>query len=153
MLNLRNLVRCLLIWVTVSCSGDNGLEDTPILNGSVGGESWTFQYGKANLLPNGNTYEVAFYSEAETASDPCAIVTTNNGHLRFTFPANSGNYNLPLNGTSVSFELQESNMAFQATSGFIEVIEIFDLSISGFLQANFDDGNRVEGQFRLKVCN
>ena len=142
-----------LLIMAGACSSDNDLNDIPVLNGMVGGVTWSYKFGNSFRDNSGRTLNLSFFSTAETASDACTIATTGNTHLTMTVPNVVGNYNLPNNGESIVFHQENSTVQFQATSGFIEIIEILPNQISGFMQAQFDDGNVVEGQFRLKPCN
>jgi len=143
----------LLLLISGACSSDNDLNDIPVLNGMVGGGEWSYKFGNSFRSNSGRTLDLSFFSTEETATDACTIATTGNTHLTMTVPNTVGNYNLPNNGESIVFHQENSTVQFEATSGFIEIFEILPNQVSGFMQAQFDDGNTVEGQFRLKPCN
>lgn len=136
----------------LSCDNDIG-GDLPLLAGRVGGEAWTLKLGKAIRTPFQDELEVSFFSEAELGDDPCAIGNSNNTHLTLTIPNELGNFNLPLNGTSLTFEQAGSTTSFAATAGFIEITQLTGLRGIGYLQATFNEDNTVEGRFQFDVCN
>lgn len=142
----------LFLMAFIACDNELG-EDLPLLNGQVGGQSWTFKLGKALRDPFGEELDLSFYSEQEFGDDPCAIGNSNNTHLTITIPVNLGNYNLPQNGQSLVFQQAGSNASVQAASGFIEITQLTGIRGIGYLQATFDDDNTVEGRFQFDICN
>jgi len=143
----------IILLILTSCSSDNGLDDIPILNGTVGGEAWEYKFGNAFLDVRGSVFRITFLSTEETADDACTVAATGLRHLTIDLPDVVGNYNLPNNGQSLTFHLEGTITQFEATSGFVEITQVIGNQITGFMQAQFDDDNKVEGQFRVKVCN
>ena len=70
-------------------------------------------------------------------------------------PFGSGSYSLPLPifDESVKFVLGDGTV-FQATSGIIEVFAISPdtQQLVGYLQADFDEDNSVQGRFIIDLC-
>lgn len=149
---MKHLLLVLLV-VVVGCGDDNNLTDIPFVQGKIGGEEWNFLYGKAFRDVREGTFDISLYSDMEVVASACGVATTNNAHMTLTIPISEMNFNLPNNGESLSFEQKGSTQSFLATSGFVEITQILGNQVSGFVQAQFDDNNIVEGRFRLEICN
>ncbi len=137
----------------VGCSNDNiQLEEDPI-TGMVAGEDWTFQYGNGYINPN-SIYTIQLLSLEETANDPCAVPSPGNPFISMAIPLRRGSFSVPFPNLDESprFHLSPGN-SFIATSGFLEVYDIDNSRIFGYLQAQLDDENTIEGQFQAFICN
>lgn len=135
-----------------SCDSDTNnfdLDKDP-LKGTIGGKSWTFETGNAEYRSNLITGLLI----AQEVQDPCGVRSTIHSHLSVELPAGRGNYNLPFvnNYGYVKFHIGEG-ASYTATSGFIEVVALSGTEVIGYVSADFDDNNHVQGSFLLQVCN
>ena len=136
-----------------SCDSDTNkfdLDKDP-LKGVIGGKSWAYAVGNAQYTSNTITGLIL----AEEVQEPCAVRLTSDAHLSVKMPAIRGNHNLPFinNNGHVIFDLAGSSTRYTATSGFIEVVELNGSEVVGYISAEFDDNNHVQGSFLLQVCN
>ncbi|MEM9328527.1 MAG: hypothetical protein AAGA85_22870 [Bacteroidota bacterium] len=153
------MIRSLLILVLTplfllaSCGDEGDIVTIPFVAGTVAGEDWQLQYGRASLDNRDRELTVDLYSRAEVSPNACQIVSTGNSSLRLVTPITVGNYSIPSLSANLFFEQPNSLQSFQATSGFIDVIEVIGNRVTGVIQANFDDDNEVEGRFIAEICN
>jgi len=146
----------LLPLLLTSCDDTtNDITAENVAKGKVASTDWEFGGGKAQARLQFNDYQLTLMSTAENASrDPCAVVTPNNGYLTMTVPPALGNYSVSADANGVRFfDGNNATTFFTATSGFIQVTAVTSFDIEGFLQANFDDDNTVEGYFLAAICN
>lgn len=137
-----------------ACNNDNGLDDTELLNGIIGGEKWEFQYGKANSISFEDQIQIELFGLQESEIDPCAVFSSN-GYLSFAIPSAEGTYNLPLIDQNESLKFHQPGVGqqfFVASSGFIEIITISGRRVGGYIQAEFDQFNIIEGTFVVDLC-
>ena len=153
----------LLILIAAVLSGIYGCGKDEIqlpdkeLQGTIDGESW--EYGSANAyLETANLqYQARFLSDEESVSDPCTLPRPGLRHVKAIFKPAVRSYTIsPLaiddNQVQVAFELSSSKTLI-AGGGFMEVFDINNRVVFGYLQAILDDGNTVEGRFRIRLCN
>ena len=141
-----------LILINISCVSDGGATDLQELNGSVNGEAWTLKMAGATRDLQRKTVEISFYSKEEIGDDPCAIAISGKNHLSIQLPYAEDNYSIPSADANLIFNFAGSIKSVNASSGFIELNTIIGNVISGYLIAEFDDDNKVEGQFRATIC-
>ncbi len=161
-MNLKNIAPRLFMLVLLaatgclsSCKDDiNGfdLEKDP-LKGKIGGEEWQYAAGSANV--NNSSYYLEGLIVGESTQDPCAIRVSSKLHLSIKIPGRKGSYNLPFpaNEGYVIFNLPNGTKKFTASGGFIEVVAVGSQQLIGYMSADFDDDNTVQGSFLLEFCN
>ena len=145
----------LLHSVLISCKGDDiDVPDVP-LGGNIGGADWEYKFGNAYLFSSELKYKFLFLSTLKPGEDPCPIISSSNPHLQMILPFSTGSYSIPLPqfDENVKFVLGDGTI-LSATSGFIEVIVINPdtQQLVGFLQADFDEDNSVQGRFIVELC-
>lgn len=123
------------------------------LHGKVGGFDWEYTGGSSVYDTFNN--QVKGIIIAIDVTDPCSIRLTSDPHIRVQLPATRGNYNLPFIGNNyfVQFAGGTSGKVLTATSGFVEVVSISSTEIIGFMSADFDENNTIEGTFFVTICN
>jgi len=162
-LNLKNiaprLFRIVLLAATgylSSCKDDISgfdLEKDP-LKGKIGGEEWQYAAGSANV--NNSSYYLEGLIVGESTQDPCAIRVSSKLHLSIKIPGRKGSYNInsSLNSeATIIFNLPNGVKRFTATGGFVEVVAVGSQQLIGYMSADFDDDNTVQGSFLLEFCN
>ena len=128
------------------------------LEGKIEGVDWL--YGSANAYGRTNgQYEVRFISSQESSeANPCSLRSPGITHVRAIFTPGTGNFTvspLALDNNQIQVIFQVTNAkAVIANSGFMEVFDIRDGNIFGYLQASEDVNNTfVEGRVEIVVCN
>ncbi len=124
------------------------------LTGKVDGEAWDLKFSSGFIFSSDLKYRVRFLSTQEGASDPCNVPSTGNTHVSIVIPLQRGSFSLPLPilEESARFHLADGNTIL-AASGFLEIFDIDNARIFGYLQAQLDDDNSVEGSFEALLCN
>ena len=124
------------------------------MQGSVTEEAWEIKFANGFIYSSDFKYEVKFLSTKEGASDPCAVPSTGNPFVSMIIPLQRGSFSIPLpiNDESVKFH-DGRGTTLHATSGFLEIFDIDNSRIFGYLQAHRDDENSVEGSFEVVLCN
>ena len=126
------------------------------LQGSVGGVAW--EYDKANGYLQANlTYQVRFISNQEPVDDACMLPRPGLAHVKAVFKPSIGSFTVNTQALNddqvqVAFELSPSTTV-TAVSGFMEIYDINNAVVLGYLQAVLDDDNTVEGTFQIRLCN
>ncbi len=125
-----------------------------VLVGQVEGEAWELKFANAYIYSSDLKYQIKFLSTKEGGQDPCALPSTANSHISLIMPLQRGSFSIPLPITTESarFHWSDGSSAI-ATSGFLEIFDIDNLRIFGYLQAQLDDENTVEGSFEVQICN
>ncbi len=142
-----------MLIVFVNCDNDNGLSG-PLVNGTIGGETWEYQFAKANYLSSTDEFAVEMFGQLEMETDPCVIVSIN-AYISFTISNEEGYYPLPLSEGTKNLKFHQSGVGQQfldATSGFIEITSIEGRRVGGYIQAIVDDENTIEGTFAFDRC-
>ena len=155
--NIKVLFLILIFSLTLfsNCKEDE-LGTNQILEGVIGGEEWVFKFAKANFNSIDNIYDVEFYSTLQTQDDPCTIISTANAYISVQLPNQLGTFTLPFGIQSQTLRFNQkgtSNDNFSATSGFIEITVNSGGRIGGYIVAEFDGDNKVEGNFVMNRCN
>lgn len=155
----RVFLALLVVSFIISCDDDvnNFNPDRDPLKGELAGEEWIYGSGNAAYSFLSGNFEGLILEEE--LDDACTRVqgAVAESHLIVKFPAQRGNYNLPYinnsgNTADVIFDLPEGKR-YTATSGFLEIVEITSTDVVGFISADFDDDNHVQGAFLLRICN
>lgn len=145
----------LFISILISCKGDDiDLPNDP-LAGKIGGIDWDYKFGNGYPFSFDGKFKFLLLSTMESGQDPCPIVSSGNPHLQMVLPYGTGSYTIPLSifDESVKFVLGDGTV-FQATSGIIEVFAINPdtQQLVGYIQADFDEDNSVQGRFIVELC-
>ena len=140
-----------------SCGGDQLDIPNQPLQGLIEGNLWESSLANAYRLPGGLQYRARFLSELEPVSDPCTLPAPGLAHVKAIFRPSIGDFSvapfaLDENQVQVAFEVSPST-SLTAVSGFMSIFDINNATIVGYLQAELDDGNSVEGSFRISVCD
>lgn len=152
----RYYIFCLvLIALSGILSCDDTLDDfdpskNP-LTGKIGGEEWTYGSGWVGTQGFSNLLQGLILLNPK---DPCSVRLTNAGHIQVRFPAAEQTFDLPFPTQDGHVIFAETNGGRQltASSGFIQLVSITGREAIGFLSADFDDDNFVEGTFVLEIC-
>lgn len=142
----------------LSACGDDGIQlPDKDLTGTIDGEAW--EYGSANgfVQTTDAQFLIKFLSSEELVSDPCALPSPGRSHVKAIFRPAIGSYTvspqaLSNNQVQVAFELSPGKSLI-AGSGFMEIFDINNRIVFGYLQAIVDDENMVEGAFQIRLCN
>lgn len=123
------------------------------LRGVIGGKEWEYTVGNGEYLISANRITGLIMNE--DLQDPCVKKLSSLSHLSVRFPPVRASYNLPFIGNDgyIVFSLAGGSTKYTATSGFIEVVEVSSHAVIGYISADFDDNNHVQGSFLLEICN
>jgi hypothetical protein len=150
------LLGLLSLVLLINCDETNNeITAENVAKGKVAGSDWEFGAASATSRLQFNDYKVTLMSTAENvASDPCSVVIPGTPYVQLTIPPALGNYSVSADANGVKFfDGSNATSFFTATSGFIQVVSFTSLDIEGFIQANFDDENTIEGYFLAQLCN
>lgn len=137
-----------------SCGGTQIELPEQRLTGSIDGQEWDMKFANAYIFSSDLKYQLKFLSTAEGGDDPCAVPFTANTHVSIIMPLQIRSYSLPLPIVEESARFQFSNGSSAiATSGFLEIYDIVNARVFGYMQAQLDDDNTVEGSFEAFICN
>ncbi|MBR09613.1 MAG: hypothetical protein CMP48_18250 [Rickettsiales bacterium] len=137
-----------------SCDDDvNNFDlDKDPLSGKIGGVDWSYTGGRVDYSTISNQAAGKIFNQELT--DPCLTVNTINAHLDIALFTALGTYNIGLlNSGEVRFILPNSSARYTAATGFIQIVEVTQFEIIGYLSARWDDDNFVEGSFLVNICN
>lgn len=124
------------------------------LQGMVDGQEWEIKFANAYIYSSDLKYQIKFLSTEEGAKDPCAVPSTSNAHISIIMQLRPGSFSIPLPFTNESARFNWPNGSSAiATSGFLEIFDIDNSRIFGYLQAQLDDDNTIEGSFQAVICN
>lgn len=137
---------------SIHCGTDDPLESAP-LEGRIAGETWKYKYSKSFFNEVDNVYDAELYGTQQTNDDPCSIVISGESHISIQLPNATGNYQIPAEIQVVFEQPGAGNENFRATSGFIDITSAAGGQVVGYIQANYDDSNSVEGTFSFSRCN
>ena len=130
------------------------LEKDP-LSGKIGGVEWEYS-------ANGGRVDYSNFSNQATGkifndpnlTDPCLKILSNEAHLDVAFFTQRGNYTLGLiDSGEIKFVTPNGGAIYTATSGFIEIVEVNAFEIIGYISADFDEDNFVQGSFLVRICD
>jgi hypothetical protein len=150
-LSLSILAFTYIILLT-NCGDNSDVEAAP-LEGTIGGEAWTYKYAKAFYNEIDDLYDAELYGTQQTEADPCSIFISGEAHISMQVPNSTGNFQVPADIQVLFDQPGTDNAFFRATGGFIEINTAAGGQIVGFVQAMFDDDNTVEGTFSFSRCN
>lgn len=142
-----------LLGTSVFTACDEEDDEIPQLDGTIGGEMWFYKYSKAIFNSVDQVFDVEMYGARQSESDPCSIFISGETHLSVQIPNETGYFVIP-SDIDVVFEQEGTgNEAFNATSGYVEILSASSQQINGIMSADYDDGNTVEGSFFFERCN
>jgi hypothetical protein len=151
MRNARSLFVGLLALVGCGSGGTVTISDQP-LSGVIGGQTWTFGSGETDAnLSTTDSFFVNLYPGTVT---PCAFAApAGTSQVVMTVPATPGSYPLSLQ-RNVSLTSYVGNTSYNnaATRGLLVIDSVTATTVSGGLNATFDDANHVDGQFQATIC-
>ena len=138
----------------IGCGQDEIQLPDQVLQGKIDGKDWEMKFANAYIFSSDLKYQIRFLSTVESGEDPCAIPSTANAHVSMVFRPQIGSFSIPLPifEESARFNVNLGNSVV-ATSGFLEIFDISNSRIFGYLQAHLDDDNSVEGSFEAVFCN
>lgn len=144
-------------WLLMGLSGCGGNEiqlPQQRLTGQIAGEDWDMKFANGYIFSSDLKYQLKFLSTKEGGDDPCAVPSTANTHISIIMQLQVRSYSLPLPIVEESVRFQFGNGSSSiATSGFLEIYDINNSRVFGYLQAQLDDDNTVEGSFEAFICN
>ncbi|MEM7297890.1 MAG: hypothetical protein AAF391_06450 [Bacteroidota bacterium] len=147
----------LLVSLAIGCANDDiQLPDQELL-GTIDGEDWEYDSANGFLQTTDFQYLARFLSDKETVSDPCALPRPGRMHVKAIFRPAIGSFTvtpqaISNNQVQVAFEISPAKTLI-AGSGFMEIFDINNQIVFGYLQAIVDDENMVEGAFQVRLCN
>jgi hypothetical protein len=146
------LLAGIVLFSLSNCDDNSNIEAAP-LQGMISGEAWSFKYTKAFYNEIDNLYDAELYGSQQTQSDPCSVFISGESHLSMQVPNEVGNFQIPSDIQVIFAQKGQGNDFFRATSGFVEISAASGGQVVGFLQAQYDDNNTVEGAFSFNRCN
>ncbi|REE01735.1 hypothetical protein [Marinoscillum furvescens] len=124
------------------------------LEGKIAGEAWAYRTG--NLRYSTSINALTGLIVDFDVQEPCGVRLTSQPHVELRIPAQRGNYDLNSftdNRLYLKLHHENSTKIYTATAGFVEVLAISQLEAMGFISAEFDENNKVQGSFLLRICN
>ena len=154
--SLRRLAMLLMLTLGLSCGGDLDIPDQP-LQGQINGADWNSTLANAFPVTTNGQFIARFLSSREPVSDPCTLPVPGLAHVKATFRPAIGDYSVaPFaiddNQVQVAFELSSAT-SILAVSGSMSIFDINNATAVGYLQAEIDENNSVEGVFTMRICN
>ena len=138
----------------IGCSQDEIQLPDQKLSGTVASEEWEIKFANAYLISSDLKYRIQFLSSKESGEDPCAIPSPGNPFVSMEIPLQRGSFSVPFPNINESPRFHVTNSsALNATSGFLEIYDVVNSRITGYLQAILDENNSVEGYFEVIICN
>lgn len=126
--------------------------DKDPLKGKIDGVEWEYTGGRVDYSNFSNQAVGKIFNENLT--DPCTRVNTIFAHLDVALLTERETYTIGLiNSGEVKFVTPNGGPVYTATSGFIQIVDVTAFEIIGFISANYDDDNYVEGTFGVEICN
>ena len=143
-----------IILLFLGCKDEIHLPDEP-LQGKINGKEWTMGVANAYLVSSDFKYKIIFLLKDEIVDNPCDLPVPTLPYVSVIMKSPfQGSYSIPLPIISESVKLHSSfSKNITATSGFIEVFDVHQRKIRGYMQAKLDTDNFVEGAFEVVVCN
>lgn len=145
-----------------SCSKDDpkpayNFEDHD-LSGKIENESWSYGDGYADITGEGEGARLHVTLLLELEGEGCDIMPDGDMVI-FSLPKQIGLHILKLdfdnleNSQTVTLFDDEQTLNTIATQGAIEITSVSDLEVTGRIDARADDGNYVNGNFSISLCN
>jgi len=146
-----SLLTCLF-----GCGDNLDIPNQP-LQGVINGEPWNSESANAFRVTTDGQYRARFLSDSEPVSDPCNLPVPGRAHVKALFRPSIGDFTvapfaLADNQVQVAFELSPST-SLNAVFGNMAIFDIQSNIVTGYLQAELDDENKVEGVFRVIICD
>ena len=146
-----HVIIVMLILLLTGC--DNTFDEAPPLSGVIDGQDWYYKYAKANYVMTESKFTAELYGKGQTEQDPCSIVNTNEAYLSLEVPSQTGNYQIP-SDIPVIFGLPGvTNTTFSAISGYMDITAGNSSQVVGYIEAYYDEKNKVSGSFSFSRCN
>lgn len=121
------------------------------LDGKIEGAEWVFVNGNASR--NASTGQMNCFLLSKEVTDPCSVRASFDPYIYLKFPPQKGTYNIGFNAAEVIFSYKNQTKQLNAYAGYIQIVYVSGTSIIGYLSADIDEDNIVEGSFSLKVCS
>lgn len=124
--------------------------------GSVNGTGWVFMSGTARAHFN-NSSQISLTLSDVGYADPCVPFNLSKSGILTSVPASTGEAYLntaPDFRTLTFFYPKDDGSTMNLVTGYgrIAITELNSQYVSGYLIAQFDNANYVNGSFKLKVC-
>jgi hypothetical protein len=138
----------------VGC-GDDDEGSPPIasgpLTGQVGGEAWTFVSGRSDsFLSDPDDLWIDLFDESSEGCEPNAA--SGNSILLIT-PRKVGEFSLGgLQANATFFVASSSGGENYIAEGRLKVLEVTTTTLRGGLDAYYDGGNSINGEFEATIC-
>lgn len=153
----RNIRYCLLVGTSAllligtSCNDQIEIPDEP-LTGKVAGKDWEIKFGSFRQF-SASEFEYRFYSQKEVTTDACALFASTNPYISVVIPSGQASTSLPIIDPLRAFKFHFGNgSSVTANSGFVEVFAFDGFQIHGYIEAEFDENNTVQGRFTIDPC-
>jgi len=148
---------CLSFIVLSGCGGDDIDIPDKDLEGTIDGKIWAYGSANAYRLTADGQYRARFLSDDEAVTDPCTLPSPGLTNVKAIFRPFIGSFTvspqaIDNNQVQVAFQISPSESLI-ATNGFMEIFDINNTVVIGYLQAELDENNTVEGSFRMRICN
>jgi hypothetical protein len=137
-----------------SCGDDiqDPLQGIP-LKGEIEGQEWEYTVGKAFFSLANQSYQIELFN-TPNVNDGCTVFGGNSAFVSFEIPTSEQTINQPSAiYQSLTFHFEDSQTAFTATTGYVEIILINNFEVRGIINSRFDEENYVEGIFSATLCN
>lgn len=145
-----------LVLALAACNGgddgefDFGSIPSGPLEGTIGGEAWTFSSGHTDsFLDDESDFFGIFYSQDNIGCDDWSVDAGNN--LIGAVPTAPGEYEFSLS-QNVTFYVDATQENLVATDGGIVVDSVEGGVVRGAMFATYDEDNEVGGEFELVIC-
>jgi hypothetical protein len=127
------------------------------LSGKIENEAWTFGDGYAAVTGAGADAKMHITLLKEVEGEGCDIIPTGDMVI-FTLPFATGletlllDFNNLENSRTVTLFDEEQTLNSIATQGAVEITSISDTEVVGRIDAQADNGNYVNGNFAVSLC-
>lgn len=157
---MKNLyLLCLIFLVTslISCSDDDSDNDGPSyefknqeLQGMIDGQA--FVLGEGTVSSSDGELSLKLLSDMETASACDQFGSGDFVRVFFTIAEAEGIVELSFEEQTVTLFNPENTLNIIITEGAVEITSISESSVSGKIDARYDDENFVNGNFTAEFC-
>lgn len=160
--NLKSVLQVALLVsiIFVSACGDDEGESGGVnfidqnLQGSIDGVD--FNLGEAKAVISNGTISVDMFDTNEEIDDVCTAFGGDEVRVFFSIPSEVGVTNLNLDFTSgqtITLFNPATTLNIIAAEGAIEILTITETQVTGRIDARAGDGDQVNGNFTLTICN
>ncbi|MEP1097104.1 MAG: hypothetical protein ABJG78_18465 [Cyclobacteriaceae bacterium] len=149
----------------VSCSKDDAADGPGYefidqnAQGMIDGISFTFAVGTSEVRNDGEDLSVDFYDVTEELTDVCGFFGFGDSvSVFFSIPNAVGVYELSFSldnledGRTVTMFNPAKTLNILATEGAVEILSISDTEVTGRIDARAGDGDAINGNFTLTIC-